>query len=263
MSFKKPVIIFILAVTAAVVIGGVIVINRLRVAAPTQAPSAQTGEEQPPVQPGATPTTSGPKPSANQLNKTTPLAIASPQAGENIVIGQIYTIKWSKESGVKGFVYLSDAATKKVVGWINSETDPHDTSYTWDTRYIFPTRYSPVKNPLQVGKYTVSVGFESAQYPTVTSGIFSIIYPSQVTIGNYKLTIKNYLISPSTLTVKKGSTLTFINQDPVIHKISYGSTYFTIDPGESYSFDTSILFPGAYDFYSEQYPTARTTITVQ
>lgn len=220
---------------------------------PAQAP--QTQPQQPATSPVKAP--SAPKTSANKIN------IAAPQGGEKLVIGQSYTIRWSEEAGATGFIYLADASTKEVIGWINSETSAHDTSYNWDVRDVFLARYSPSKKPVAVGKYVVGVGFDNKQTPT-TSNPFEIIYPSQLAVDSYNLTIQNYDISPSQLTVKKGSKLIFANEDSVAHKMVSGSTNFLLPAGESHIFDTDILFPGTYNFYSEQYPTtARATVNVQ
>ncbi|MEK9180156.1 MAG: hypothetical protein AAB897_01980 [Patescibacteria group bacterium] len=191
------------------------------------------------------------------------ITVVAPIADEKLVIGQVYNIKWSSEGGTKGFIYLADPATKEVVGWINSETGPHDTSYDWDARDIYLARYSPAKKPLEVGRYIIGVGFENRRLPA-TSAAFDVIYPSQLSIQNYNVAINGYVMSPDSLTVKKGSKIIFANQDSVSHKVVYGSSYFVVAPGASYTFDTTVLFPGPYNFYSEQYSaTARISVTVQ
>ena len=199
------------------------------------------------------------KPSTPQ----TGIYIVSPTAGEKWVIGQNNTIKWSKEGGFKGFIYLADAATKEIVGWINSETGPHQTSYTWNAQDLFISRYNPNKKTVGAGSYIIGVGFESKEQP-VTSGVFEIIYQSAAVVDNYNIVIKNYTAAPLSLQVKKGSKLIFSNQDQIEHRMQTGTTIFPIAPNESFIFDTDILFPGTYEFYSEQYPTtARVTVIVQ
>ena len=230
---------------------------------PTAVPEAEPASgaapqpAQAPVAPKPSQTTAAPKPTQNIIT------ILSPQAGEKLVIGQTHTIKWSKESGFKGFIYLVNSATKEIVGWINSETGPHDTSYAWDTRYVFAGRYNATKIPVAVGKYTIGIGFESKQ-PSVTSGAFDIIYQSQLAIENYDVSIQNYTMSPVQLTVKKGSKLIFVNRDPVKHVIRTSGIVFPIEPSQTYTFDTAVLFPGLHEFYSEQYSTTvRISVSVQ
>lgn len=193
----------------------------------------------------------------------TGIYITSPAAGEKWVIGQNNTIKWSEEGGFKGFIYLANAGTKEIVGWINSETGPHQTSYVWDARDLFISRYNPNKQAARVGNYIIGVGFESKKQPAI-SGVFEIIYPSAAAIDNYNIVIKDYAATPPALKVKKGSKLIFFNQDQITHHMQTGTTIFPVAPNESFTFNTDILFPGTYEFYSEQYPTTtRVIVTVQ
>lgn len=189
--------------------------------------------------------------------------ITSPQIGERLIIGKNLTISWNKESGFKGFVYLADVSTGAVVGWINSEIGPHQTSYIWNTNDLFTARYSPTKKSVGVGRYKIVVGFDSKQAP-ISSGEIEVIYPSQATIDAYNIIIENFSATPASLTVKKGSALNFTNRDSSSHRIHAASIVFQVAPNETYVFDTNILFPGVHEFYSEQYPTtARISVTVQ
>lgn len=258
----------ILMIAGLVIVAILIIFASFRGGTPT--PPAETPATMGEPTPSSPPTTQkpaqtkpAPAPAPVTPKTSSGITVTTPLAGEKLVIGQTYKIRWSKESGATGFIYLADATTKETVGWINSQTGVHDISYTWDVRDVFLVRYSPSKKPVTVGKYIIGIGFDNKQAPII-SGMFEIIYPSQLAIENYNLTIQNYDISPSQLTVKKGSKLIFANEDSVVHKIVSGSANFLLPAGESHILDTDILFPGTYDFYSEQYPTtARATVNVQ
>jgi len=222
---------------------------------------AETSEENGPA---PVPVSASPRPASSQTqSQPSGINFTAPLAGEKLIIGQSYIIRWSKEGGTTGFIYLSNAETKEIVGWLNSETGAHDTQYTWDVRDVFLSRYSPTKNLLDVGKYVISIGFDS-RLASITSGVFEVIYPSQFVPESYNVTVRDFNILPESLTVKKGGKLVFANESQISHRIAYGSAYFSLSPGSNHVFDTSILFPGIYDFYSVEYPTtARISVSVQ
>lgn len=222
----------------------------------------EEGIEAPVVTPKITPAQTKPPVIAPAQPSDSGIYVISPSAGDKLVLGQNHEIKWSAESGFKGYVYLADASTKEIVGWINSETGPRQTSYAWDTQNLFISRYSPNKKTVGAGNYVIGVGFESKQTPAV-SNAFEIIYPSQVTIDEHNIAIKDFYATPNSLTVKKGSKLIFTNNDNATLKIAVGSISFSIAPSVSYIFDTSALFPGEYNFYAENYSTLRVTVNVR
>lgn len=273
----KNTMIIAVAISAIAIIAGIVLIAVVpSIPQEVEIDTIDTVETTPEATPGetevapeaATPPKQTTQTSGGAQTKTTApqsdqaIAVTSPSAGDKLILGQNHTISWSKEGGFKGYVYLADASTKAVIGWINSETGPRQTSYTWDTRNLFLTRYSPNKKTVEPGKYIIGVGFESKQTPVV-SGVFEIIYPSQATIDEYNISIKDFYATPNSLTVKKGSKLTFANNDAITLKIMTGSIAFSVAPGSSYTFDTSALFPGEYEFYAEQYTTMRVRVSVQ
>ncbi len=264
---QKHVLLTILIIGVIVVVGGLALIGKINVKPSSENPSGPTQEmgsvqTQPETSVGTTPSPTKPLATA-QPSQAQKMSVTSPAGGEKWVIGQNHKITWSPESGFKGYIYLTDVTTKQVVGWINSETNPHDTSYAWTTNDLFLDRYNPSKKPLAVGKYIIGIGFESKQAP-ITSAPFEIIYSSQATVNTYNLNIQNFVISPSNITVKKGSLLKFTNNDSIASKlILSGYSPFIIASGAQFTFDTSILFPGPYQFYLEGYPTGMVSVTVQ
>ncbi|GEM_PF-1971221 len=241
--------------------------------APTPPPSPQQAQSSTPPQtnaPSPSPTrppqklSPAPPPAGSNVQPAT-VHIVAPAPGAQWIQNTKNSITWNKETGIVGGIYLVNAADGSVVGWILQETNPHDTKFEWNTRDVFLSRSNPASKAVTAGQYMIKVAFDGGNPKfEISSGVFSVIYPSQAQTDSYTLTIKNYAITPSALTVKKGSKLVFVNGDFVPQQILLSSySPITIQPGTSYTFDTSILEPAPYAFYSNQYPTLRTTVTVQ
>lgn len=76
------------------------------------------------------------------------------------------------------------------------------------------------------------------------------------------ITIQNYSFSPSTLTVKKGTTVTWTNEDSVAHSIksaTFSSTNLNTGDKFKYTFNN----PGTYDYNCGIHPTMTGTVIVQ
>ncbi|MDP2598461.1 MAG: hypothetical protein Q8P49_01375 [Candidatus Liptonbacteria bacterium] len=239
-------------------------------APPVSAPPSPPSETQ---TPSATPAT----PPASQPTKVTPPApigsnidpltvrIVAPAPSAQWVQGVDGDISWNGATGIPGAIYLVNAGDGSIAGWISQQVIPSQTKYEWNARDLFLSRTSPTKKTVLAGQYMIKVIFDGGNPEfTISSGIFSIVYPSQVQISTYNLSIQNYAITPSTLTVKKGSKLIFANNDSVPQQLLLTTfSPITIQPGASYTFDTSILEPAPHTFYSNAYPTLRTVVTVQ
>ena len=233
----------------------------------TQTPGAPTVESpktgtSPQSTPGSPKT---PAPSPTPSTSPSSIKITSPSEGAEWVVNENHTITWSKAAGLTGGIYIVDASTKAVIGWITSNTVSNQTSYTWDTRDLFLNRGSGLKKSISVGKYIIKIKFDGPK-PEAQSGSFSLIYPEQVKTATYQVAIKNFLFSPSALTVRSGDQVIFTNNDSITHKFinsNFGLTY-TLDPGATFTFDTT-KFPKSpfYDFYSEPYPAMRLSITIK
>lgn len=213
--------------------------------------------------PGATPQgTTGnmatPPPSAPKS-----ISVTSPAANAEWVIGGTNRITWSREAGLVGAIYLIDAASKTTVGWIVSNTDRHQTSFTWDTKTVFLSRNSGLTKSITTGKYIVKISFDGPQ-SEVQSGAFSVIQSSQVKIPSHTIVIKDYRFSPKELTISRGDTITFVNNDPIDQRVILtGLSPQTLKPGESFAFQTTGFTTGKYDFYSDAYSSLAGVLTVQ
>ena len=193
-----------------------------------------------------------------------PSTVSAPSSNAPWVFGTTNTIQWNRAANITGGIYLEDAANGKIVGWILEQAGPQQTSFPWDTRDVFLSRSSPLKQDISAGSYVIKVMFDSPEDPTITSQPFSIIYPNQVQIPTYTVGITNGVFSPGTLSVKRGDKVVFNNYDPVNYSIVNSSfSPFSIQAGSSYTFDTAPLSSGPYVLYSESIPTLRMTVTVQ
>ncbi len=76
--------------------------------------------------------------------------------------------------------------------------------------------------------------------------------------------IDNFQFSPATLTVPKGTTVTWINQDDMVHTVTSAAQVFSsasleTDDSFSYTFTT----PGTYTYYCKLHPRMTATVIVQ
>ena len=191
------------------------------------------------------------------------IVVVSPLANEEWVIGRLHTIKWSPEAEVTGGIYLVNANTKQVIGWIISELGPRQTSYNWDTRLVFLGRYGGVKQEIGVGGYYLVIKFDN-NLGEVKSGPISVIYSGQEKKIIQTIILKDFKFNPITISAQKGEQIIFINNDQVKHRIlSSGFGPYNLQPGESGILETSVLNLGTYSFYSENYPSMSGVLMVK
>jgi len=177
-----------------------------------------------------------------------------------------HTIQWNRASGApNGTISLVNAATGAVVGWIQQQILPTQTTFPWNTRDIFMTKTGPLKEDVAPGQYRIVLTFNSPSDPPVTGPIFSIITAAQAQIPASTITIQGAIFSPSSLTVVHGTQLTFVNHDSTGYRLlnSSNATPFVLGPSTSQIFDTSSFTPGSYVFYSTSSPSLRVTVTVK
>lgn len=190
-------------------------------------------------------------------------SFVSPMGGEEWEIGKLHTIKWNMEAGAIGQIYLVDAVSKQVVGWINSETGLHQTSYNWDTRSVFVSRYSGLKKDLMVSRYMLKIKFNGVGQE-VESKPITIIYPGQEKMIIVPVSLKDYKFSPFVINANKGDKIVFTNNDPVNHRIiSAGFGPYVLKSGESVTVNTVNLSSSLYSVYDESYPSMTATVIIK
>ncbi len=81
------------------------------------------------------------------------------------------------------------------------------------------------------------------------------------------ITVKNFAFSPETLTVRTGTTVTWVNQDEAVHQIDTDGgvpvtfTSPSLDKGASYEF--TFTRPGTYAYHCTIHPAMKGTIIVE
>lgn len=201
-------------------------------------------------------------------------SVLAPVAGDQWIIGQTNVVQWKRATGVAGSVYLVTAADPSnpswqagvTAGWLIQQTNSGDTSFSWNTRDLYVSHTSAIKKDVSPGQYVIKINFTSPEWPTISSAPFSIVASSQAQVPVDAFTIKNGLFSPSSLAVKEGTKLIFTDDDSVAYQIMISSfgVPFTLEPGGSYTFDTSPLSPGGtYVFYSASSSVLRASVVIQ
>ncbi len=205
--------------------------------------------------------TTQPPPPSSTIKKGN--KILTPLTGSEWVFGQKNIISWEKEAGISGGMALLDSQTRQTVGWILGTVGPHQTSYQWNAQEVSLSRLGGVKKDIGPDKYIIRITFDGPQ-PAIESGIFSIIYASQVKIPVHSISIKNIAFDPKSVTAKHGDKLVFTNNDTMVHRVLFsGLSPYTLALGESFTFDTSIFSAGKYQFYSDTYPSMIGTLTLE
>jgi plastocyanin len=91
--------------------------------------------------------------------------------------------------------------------------------------------------------------------------------PQPASPGGNSISIKNFAFDPSTLTVKTGTAVTWVNNDGATHALvsDTGSpVLFSSDPlatGASFTF--TFAQPGTYPYHCSIHPTMKGTVIVQ
>jgi plastocyanin len=85
--------------------------------------------------------------------------------------------------------------------------------------------------------------------------------------GSNAIAIKNFAFSPAILTIKTGTTVTWMNQDGAIHQITSDSgtpVAFNSDSlANGASFQFTFIQPGTYTYHCTIHPPMKGTIIVQ
>lgn len=100
--------------------------------------------------------------------------LLTPTANNQWVIGQQNTISWDAYPNITGQIDLLNASDKSVVGVVTSETEPHQTSYSWNTRSYNLGRYGGLMKDVVPGTYLIEVQFDGNNLPTLIGGPVTI-----------------------------------------------------------------------------------------
>jgi len=84
----------------------------------------------------------------------------------------------------------------------------------------------------------------------------------QLPVTENNIVIKNFAFNPATLTIKKGITVIWTNEDDVPHKIK-SDTFNSVIINKGESFQFKFDNPGTYDYTCAIHPTMKGEIIVQ
>jgi len=100
----------------------------------------------------------------------------------------------------------------------------------------------------------VLAGHEMAPTPTI----------QVAQAADTQITIDNFVFSPATLTVATGTTVTWTNQDDMVHTVTAESRLFAskgLETGDTYSY--TFTTAGTYAYYCALHPKMTATIIVK
>lgn len=133
----------------------------------------------------------------------------------------------------------------------------------------------PLQGPILIVVLVLAVimcGCTTTPQPPVSPATPSpVITPLQSpAAGETTIIIENYSFNPPEITISRGTTVTWVNQDPFDHQVTNDATasyergaIFRSDPlpkGESYAFTFNTS--GTYPYYCAIHPFMKATITV-
>jgi len=83
--------------------------------------------------------------------------------------------------------------------------------------------------------------------------------------AEYTVTIKNFAFQPSTLTIQKGTTVTWVNEDSVVHTVTSDDGKFPssgdLNKADAYQYQFNT--PGSYDYHCSPHPFMKGKINVE
>lgn len=111
---------------------------------------------------------------------------------------------------------------------------------------------------------TASTNVTKNPNPTVASTSATRSSPSSSN-ATYTVTIKNFTFQPSTLTIEKGTTITWVNEDSVAHTVTSDDGKFSssgnLNKADAYQFQFNT--PGSYDYHCSPHPFMKGKINVE
>jgi hypothetical protein len=142
----------------------------------TSIASSTATNTQPLTTPSQPPISAVSNPASNSSQSLPPppppviIHLLTPTANDQWAIGQQNSISWDNYPGITGQIVLLNASNKSVVGVITSETEPHQTSYIWNTQSYNLGRYGGLMKDAVPGTYLIEVEFDGNNLPPLIGG---------------------------------------------------------------------------------------------
>jgi plastocyanin len=111
-----------------------------------------------------------------------------------------------------------------------------------------------------------------AAFRGILAAVFAVAFlaatawsvPSRAAGVETEVKIDNFTFAPQSVTVKAGTTVTWINQDDIPHTVVSPAKAFrskALDTGDKYSFTFTI--PGVYEYFCSLHPHMTGTVVVE
>ncbi len=104
--------------------------------------------------------------------------------------------------------------------------------------------------------------FSQNQYQSNLPSVQPSTQEQQNNVDANTVTIQNFSFSPSTLTVKTGTKVTWVNQDSVPHKIK-SDTFNSSDLSQGDKFEFTFNTKGSFDYICGIHPSMKGKIVVE
>ena len=200
---------------------------------------------------GGTPAQSAPVAKASGVKSG--VAFAAPAEGDVWAFDISHAIVWNREAGEPGNIYLVNADTNTLVGWILPSATPKQVSYAWNTRDVAQGIIGGTAVTVKPGRYYLTYALEG-DLADVKSGTFRIVAAGGAERVTRVVTLKNVSVTPAQLEVSRGTPVAFVNYDTTAHTFTVnGSAFgpFTVAAnGGIYTLQTLGLQPDTYNYYS-------------
>jgi plastocyanin len=111
-----------------------------------------------------------------------------------------------------------------------------------------------------------------ASAPAVSVSPSASLTPRATPVGTvsaptaHQVDIEGFAFAPASLTVNKGDTVVFTNQDSAAHTVTAASGAFTSGPlaeDAAWTLNTADLAPGTYSYHCNFHPSMQGSITVR
>jgi hypothetical protein len=113
---------------------------------------------------------------AQAAAKSGPIVFIAPTSTSELVIGQQYTIEWSRPGNVAdGQLYLVAEKTGAIIGWVQQSIGLSQVMFPWSVASVFISRTNPNAKVIVPGEYYLKLSYESAQVAGAVSAPFAIV----------------------------------------------------------------------------------------
>jgi plastocyanin len=111
---------------------------------------------------------------------------------------------------------------------------------------------------------TITIARRICVAAALAVAIFAAAPPVAALAADMEVKIDNFTFNPERVTVKAGTTVTWINEDDIPHTVASDTKLFkskTLDTDDKFSF--TFTTPGTYEYFCSLHPHMTATIVVE